>query len=156
MLKCIYLAEKEFEKEYETLFKQCRRNKVSQSLLLLSKASFLALSSGKNSSCEASSDLVKRAYDKLVTAEEEDKSLFENHVKQDCNVVSTSKTPPAPVVCLRTFTKIVLQPRKFEPADSPQPSWYRIFASQMTNVNSKARISDFTFLGCGDQVGIFF
>lgn len=147
----IYLAEKEFEKDYEALFKQCRRNKVSQSLLLLSKASFLALSSGKIS-CEDSANLVKRAYDKLVTAEEEDKSLFENHVKQDSNVTSINKTPPAPIVCLRTFTKIVLQPRKFEPVDSQQPSWYRVFASQMTNVNSKARISDFTFPGCGDQV----
>ena len=148
-------ADKEFDREFELLFKSCRRNKVSISLLLLSKASFLYQQDG-SAHAESARDLLRRAFNKLVTAEEEDKSLYDNHVKQDSRAVVRCKVPPAPVVCQRTFNKIVVQPRRFESIDGKQVSWYRIFASQMTSVNCKARISDFTFPGSGEQVGLHF
>lgn len=120
-------------------------------MLLLSKASFL-YQLDETAYAESARDLLQRAFNKLVTAEEEDKSLFDNHVKQDSTILVKAKVPPAPIVCQRTFNKIVVQPRKFEQVDGQQASWYRIFASQMTSVNSKARISDFTFPGSGEQV----
>ncbi len=94
-----------------------------------------------------------RAYHKLVQAEEEDKSLFYNHVRADSSSTVRAKVPPAPVICLRTFDRVVLRPRRFEASEgNAQVSWYRVFASQMTSVNCKARISDFSYQGCGEQI----
>ena len=98
--------------------------------------------------------LVEKAYEKLLKAQEEDRMLYEKHVIVDAKVVVKSKIPPAPIVCLRTQNKIVVQPRNFEALDGTKPSWYRIFASQSTSVNSKTRISDYSFLGCGEQVSV--
>lgn len=69
----------------------------------------------------------------------------------------TAKVPPAPVVCLRSATRMVVQPRHFEPAattsdNSSAVCWYRVFASKQTAVSSKARISDYAYAGTGQQV----
>ncbi len=84
--------------------------------------------------------------------QDEDKALYYNHVKVDAKTLVKSKIPPAPVVCLRTQNKIVVEPRNFVSLDGIVPSWYRIFATQITQVNAKARISDYSFQGCGEQV----
>ena len=78
--------------------------------------------------------------------------LYEKHCKVDSKVLVKGKTPPAPVVCLRTSRKIVVEPRNFQSIDGVQTSWYRIFAAKMTDVNHKARISDYDYQGCGEQV----
>ncbi len=144
-------ADKQFEKDFQILLNNCRRNGVSVSLLLLAKASYLA-KNGQQEDSECKS-LVAKAYQKLVQAEEEDKNLFYNHVKADSKSIIQAKVPPAPIVCLRTFNRIVVKPRRFEPSEGgKQVSWYRLFASQMTSVNNKARISDFSFPGCGEQI----
>lgn len=88
----------------------------------------------------------------MLRVQEEDKALFFKHVKIDAKIAVKSKIPPAPVVCLRTYNKIVVQPRNFEPQDGSSASWYRIFATQLSHVNTKARISDYSFQGCGEQV----
>lgn len=90
-----------------------------------------------------------------MKAQEEDKRLFYKHVKIDANVPVEDKVPPAPVVYLTTYNKIVVQPRNFQPSNDATVSWYRIFASQVTGPNSKARISDYNFPGAGDQVCVF-
>ena len=87
-----------------------------------------------------------------MKAETEDKMLHLKHVLVDARAPVRAKIPPAPVVCLRSHNKIVVQPRVFESVDGVKPYWYRVFASQATKVNSKARISDYTFPGCGEQV----
>ena len=88
----------------------------------------------------------------LVKAEEEDKMLHDKHVMVDARQPVRAKIPPPPVVCLRTHNKVVVQPRVFESTDNVKPYWYRVFASQATSVNHKARISDYSFPGCGEQV----
>lgn len=97
----------------------------------------------------------QKAYEKLLKVQDEDKVLFYKHVKIDAKTPVKSKIPPAPVVCLRTYNRIVVQPKNFEPLDGSIASWYRIFATQLTTVNSKARISDYSFQGCGEQVKSF-
>lgn len=67
-------------------------------------------------------------------------------------MIEKAKIPPAPIVCLKTFNKIVIQPRNFEPIDGTRTCWYRVFASLASNVNNKARISDYSFIGSGEQV----
>jgi len=146
-------ADKQFDKDFQALLNNCRRNRVSISLLLLAKASYLAKQSEQQSSSQECKALVARAYHKLVQAEEEDKSLFYNHVRADSSSTVRAKVPPAPVICLRTFDRVVLKPRRFEASEgNVQVSWYRVFASQMTSVNCKARISDFSYQGCGEQI----
>jgi hypothetical protein len=88
----------------------------------------------------------------LLKAEEEDKMLHDKHVQVDARQPVRAKIPPPPVVCLRTHDKIVVEPRVFESTDNVRPCWYRVFAGQATVVNSKARISDYAFTGCGEQV----
>lgn len=96
----------------------------------------------------------QKAYQMLIKAESEDKMLYDKHVKIDAKSSPKTKIPPAPIICLRTHNKIVVEPRHFEPLDDTKACWYRIFASQSTSVNSKARISDYSFPGCGEQVNI--
>jgi hypothetical protein len=81
----------------------------------------------------------------------EDKMIFDRHVKVDALTVVNAKVPPAPVICLRTATKIVVQPRNFHSATN-EVAWYRVFASKQTAVSSKARISDYSYPGTGNQV----
>lgn len=88
----------------------------------------------------------------MLKAEEEDKMLFDKHVKVEARELVVSKVPPPPVICLRTHNKIVVQPRNFQSENGVQTCWYRIFASPSTSVNNKARISDYAFPGCGEQV----
>ena len=90
-----------------------------------------------------------------MKAEEEDKNIFNKHVKIDASIPVESKVPLPPVVCLTTFNKAIISPRVFKPSSGVAVSWYRIFASQVTGPNSKARISDYTFPGTGDQVRQF-
>lgn len=84
--------------------------------------------------------------------------LYDKHVLIDAKIPVKSKIPPAPVICLRTHTKIVVQPRCFESIDGAKTCWYRIFTSPESSINAKARISDYNFPGCGEQVklNIFF
>jgi hypothetical protein len=145
-----------FEKDYQALMADCKKNKISQALLMLAKASFLSsrvfLDPPRIQADQKT--LVEKAYEKLLKAQDEDRMLYEKHVIVDAKVVVKSKIPPAPIVCLRTQNKIVVQPRNFEALDGTKPAWYRIFASQSTSVNCKTRISDYSFLGCGEQVNI--
>ena len=83
----------------------------------------------------------------MLKAQDEDKRL-----SVDAQVASKGKVPPAPIICLSTFDKIIVQPRNFEPISNETVSWYRIFASQVSGPNSKARISDYSFPGSGEQV----
>jgi hypothetical protein len=82
--------------------------------------------------------------------------MFDKHVKIDARTSISGKIPPAPIVALRSHNKIVIEPRNFQPeaaaAGGVRPCWYRIFASKQTPVNSKARISDYSFPGTGQQV----
>ena len=78
--------------------------------------------------------------------------MFNKHVKVDSTIPTESKVPLPPVVYLTTHNKVILSPRAFKPKNDTPISWYRIFASQVTGPNSKARISDYTFPGTGDQV----
>jgi hypothetical protein len=78
--------------------------------------------------------------------------LYDKHVMVDAKTLVKGKIPPAPVILLRTHTKIVVQPRCFEAIDGAKTCWYRIFASPESAVNAKARISDYSFPGCGEQV----
>lgn len=139
-----------FEKNFQTLLKDAKRNKISQSLLYLSKALYLQSSFSKNES--EMKELIEKAYKCLIQAQDEDKKLYLKHVKIDPDIPTKSKTPLAPVVCLSTCDKIILTPRKFEPISGEKVSWYRIFCSQVTGPNSKARISDYVFPGSGDQI----
>lgn len=91
-----------------------------------------------------------------MKAQEEDKRLFNKNVKIDALMPVKAKVPPAPVVCLSTFDKIVLQSRNFESSSGQTVAWYRVFASQVTGPNSKARISDYTFPGSGEQVIFYY
>lgn len=102
-------------------------------------------------------------YQKLVRTEVEDKMLYDKHVKIDASSVVCAKIPPAPIVCLRSATRIVIQPRQFKPLSSQttgeknnegdkEVCWYRVFASKQTAVSSKARISDYAYAGTGQQV----
>lgn len=95
---------------------------------------------------------VQSAYQKLLKAEAEDRLMYDKHVRIDAKSAVEAKTPPAPIVCLRSSNKIVVQPRNFQSVDGTKICWYRIFASQCTSVNSKARISDYDYPGCGQQV----
>ncbi len=88
----------------------------------------------------------------MLKVEEEDKRLYENHVDVDKKLCEKRKIPPAPIVCSKSHNKMIVQPRNFETLDGIKPSWYRVFACQITGVNFKARISDYTFPGCGEQV----
>jgi hypothetical protein len=93
----------------------------------------------------------------LLKVEEEDKMHYYKHVKVDSKLCVKAKIPPPPVVCLRTQNKIVVEPRNFQSIDeSKLVSWYRVFACQMSDVNQKARISDYTYQGCGEQVSLLF
>ncbi len=78
--------------------------------------------------------------------------MFNKHVKVDASIPTQSKVPLPPVINLTTHNKIVLSVRAFQPSNGTTVSWYRIFASQVTGPNSKARISDYSFPGTGDQV----
>lgn len=93
----------------------------------------------------------QRAHQKLVRAEAEDRTLYERHVKVDANAAVEGRVPPAPVVCLRSATRVVIQPRAFVSL-SDQVWWYRVFAAKQTSVTSKARISDYAYVGTGQQV----
>jgi hypothetical protein len=87
-----------------------------------------------------------------MKAEQEDKLLHERNVLVDARQSVRSKVPPAPIICLRTHNKIVVQPRNFNSIDNIKPQWYRVFASQASSINNKARISDYMFPGCGEQL----
>jgi hypothetical protein len=78
--------------------------------------------------------------------------MFNKHVKVDATIPVESKVPLPPVVCLTTYNKVIITPRVFKPSNGAAVSWYRIFASLVSGANSKARISDYTFPGTGDQV----
>jgi hypothetical protein len=78
--------------------------------------------------------------------------MFNKHVKIDATIPVESKVPLPPVVCLTTYNKVIITPRVFKPSNGAAVSWYRIFASLVSGANSKARISDYTFPGTGDQV----
>ena len=96
---------------------------------------------------------MQRACKLLNKLEEDDRLLYEKHCKVDSKLQVVGKTTPAPVVCLRTSKKIVVEPRNFQSIDNVPTSWYRIFAAKMSDVNLKARISDYDYQGCGEQVG---
>jgi hypothetical protein len=87
-----------------------------------------------------------------LKAEEDDKNIFENHVNIDAKQLIKAKIPPAPIICLRTQHQIIVQPRNFESIDGVKPCWYTVYASQATPINLKARISDYSYTGCGEQV----
>ncbi|RNA15266.1 cilia- and flagella-associated 54, partial [Brachionus plicatilis] len=142
------------DQDFEVLFKECKKNKISQSLLFLSKA--LSLThfhlTDQNKLKTEQRNLIQKAYDRLKKAEIEDEILFKKHVQIDADSSVKTKIPPAPIVCLKTFNKIVVQPRKFECTDGTKASWYRVFAGLASNVNLKARISDYGFIGSGEQI----
>lgn len=96
--------------------------------------------------------IIKSVYQKLLRTESEDKMLYDKHVKIDADSEVNGKIPPAPIVCLRSATRIVIQPRKFQPTGNEAVCWYRLFASKQTAVSSKARISDYSYPGTGQQV----
>ena len=48
----------------------------------------------------------------------------------------------------------MVEPRNFQSVDNVPASWYRIFAAKMSDVNLKARISDYDYQGCGEQVSL--
>jgi hypothetical protein len=95
---------------------------------------------------------IQKAYKCILKAQEEDEKVFYKNVKITATEPVTSKIPPAPVICLSTHNKIVLQPRNFQPDNGATVCWYRVFASQISGPNSKARISDYTYPGSGEQV----
>lgn len=78
--------------------------------------------------------------------------MFSKHVKQNNKTIIRAKIPPAPIVCLKTYDKIVVQPRNFESIDGKKAFWYRVFAGHASNINNKARISDYIYIGSGEQV----
>ncbi|CAF0930684.1 unnamed protein product [Brachionus calyciflorus] len=142
------------DQEFDQLLKECKKNKISQSLLFLAKA--LSLShfhtTDQTKLKLEQKNLILKAHDRLLKAESEDEILFKKHVNIDAQVTVKSKIPPAPIVCLRTHNKIVVQPRDFESVDGTKASWYRVFSSLASNVNTKARISDYNFVGSGEQI----
>lgn len=96
---------------------------------------------------------VHKAFEKLLDAQEEDKLLCERNVRiEDESSVVIGKTPPAPVFLMKTHNSVTIFPRKFETPSGVRPSWYRVFASKMTKINCKARITDYSFPGTGVQV----
>lgn len=94
----------------------------------------------------------KKAYAKLKKAEIEDEMMFNKHMKLNNETIFKAKIPPAPIVCLKTCDRIVVQPRNFESIDGKKACWYRVFAGHASNINNKARISDYMFPGSGEQV----
>ncbi len=90
-----------------------------------------------------------------MKSEEDDKNTYENHVKIDSSELVKAKVPPPPILCLRTSTQIIVQPRNFESIDNIKPCWYTVYATPATHINFKARISDYSFPGCGEQVMFF-
>lgn len=142
------------EKEFEKLLSECRNSRVCQALLFMAKVLYLANSDSKyvDKTKQEQKSLAEKAYKKLLKAEEEDKMLYYKNVVVEAKNPVRSKIPPAPIICLRTHNKIVLQPRSFQPLDNSTPCWYRVFASQASNINFKARITDYNYPGCGEQV----
>ena len=86
--------------------------------------------------------------------EKQNLRLLENHVQINADLNCKGKIPPAPVVCFVSDTKIILKPRRFESLSGLRPTWYKLFATLMTPLNSKVKITDLTLAGCGEQVNI--
>ena len=89
-----------------------------------------------------------------MVIEEQDSRLFENHVQINADLICKSKTPPPPVVCFVSDSKVIVRPRRFESVTGLRPTWFKLFATQMTPLNRKVRITDLTLAGCGEQVKI--
>ena len=142
----------DFEKEFETLLKDCRKNKTTQSLLYLCKAFYLIQSDPDNKSSDRVRQSIKIALDRVLEAQADDKLMNEKHVKMDIESVVKGKIPPAPIVLMKSGTSVTLCPRKFETTSGVKPSWYRVFVSQKTNINSRSRVTDYSYPGSGEQV----
>jgi len=140
----------DFEKEFNSVFKECRKNKVSQTLLLLCKASHL--NQIPNTDKAEIKRTVKKALEKIYEAQEEDKLVCEKNIRlTDEETVIKCRLPPAPIVYAKTHSSVTVRPRRFETLNGVKPCWYRVFASKMSNINSKTRITDYDFPGTGTQ-----
>ena len=139
-----------FEKEFETVLKECKKNKIAQSLLFLCRASYLNQLDTKNPSEIRNS--VYKAYERLLDSEEEENILKENHKKVNYNEIVRAKIPPPPMIISKTNTSVTFRPRKFLTLNGTEPCWYRAFAVQMSKINVKVRIVDNSYQGCGEQV----
>ncbi len=142
----------DFEKEFNSVLAECRKNKVAQTLLLLCKAAHL--NQMPNTDRNEIKRTVKKAFERICEAQEEDKLVCEKNIRLvDEESVVRCKLPPAPVVYVKTHSSVTVRPRRFETLSGVKPCWYRVFASRMTKINSKTRITDYDFPGTGTQVG---
>lgn len=142
----------DIEKEFEKVLKDCRKNKISQSLLYLCKALYLIQADPDRKSSDLVRKTIEKAFEKVIDAQNEDQLLNDKHVKINLDEMVKGKVPPAPLVLLKSATSVTVCPRKFESTAGIKPSWYRVFASKMTNINFRARITDYSYSGSGEQI----
>lgn len=139
-----------FEKEFDIVLKECKKNKIAQSLLFLCRSLYLNQLEAKNATEIRNS--VYKAYERLLDSEEEENISKENHKNNNVDEIISAKVPPPPVIISKTNTSVTFRTRNFQTLDGTKPCWYRAFAVQMSKVNVKVRIVDNTFPGCGEQV----
>lgn len=142
-------AQEVYAETFEELKTQCNRNLLSKALLYMQRSLMLG-SDGPPT--EEQRTLLDEAMGFIQKAElEEQRTYMENTGVCDRLAVEC-RTPPPPVLLCRTDHSMVFRPAPFIPMSGEKVAWYRIFGRNAAGSNVKARLSDYSLPGTGDEV----